>query len=96
MYSSLLIQIYDENLIKYLEYSVEEAKIINKSHNTSIIMEFIKYEIERIDNDFLNPSDRLKKKHLVRLANLCANTRIVDSQNLKQIFDMFKSKPITF
>ena len=41
-------------------------------------MEYIKYEIEKIDND------------------LCAKTRIIDSQNLKQIFDMFKNKPITF
>ena len=87
---------YDENLIKYLEYSVEENYAKYKSRNTSIVMEFIKKELENIDTEKLSPANRLKKKHLIRVADLCSNLRVVDSQNLKQVFDLYKHEPVKF
>ncbi len=83
-------------MVKFLEYSVEENYTKYKIRNTSLVMEFIKKEIENIDESKLSPANKLKKKHLIRIAELCANYRLVDSQNLKQVFDMFKHQPVKF
>jgi hypothetical protein len=59
-------------------------------------MEFIKDQLEEIDDSLLSPTNLLKKKHLVRIATVCAKFPIVDSQNLKQIYDLYKAEPIDF
>jgi len=90
------LDIYDENLIRFLEYSVQESNLIYKSASTSLIMEFIKEELKKISDDKLSPSNRLKKKHLIRVADICGRMRIPDSQNLKAVFDMFKHPAVKF
>jgi hypothetical protein len=90
------LDIYDENLIRFLEYSVQESNLIHKSSSTSLIMEFFKEELKKINDDTLNPSNKLKKKHLIRVADVCGRMRVPDSQNLKQVFDMFKHPSVKF
>ncbi len=90
------LDIYDENLIRFLEYTVQEANIVYKSASTSLIMEFIKQELKKIEDEKLSPSNRLKKKHLIRVADICGRMRVPDSQNLKGVFDMFKHPAVKF
>ena len=90
------LDIYDENLIKFLEYSIEESNLTFKSSTSSLIMEFIKSELENINDGDLGPTNRLKKKHLIRLADVCGRMRILDSQNLKQVFDIFRHPDVKF
>ncbi len=90
------LDIYDENLIRFLEYSVEEANIVHKSSSTSLIMEYIKEELKKIDEENLSPSNRLKRKHLIRVADVLARTRVLDSQNLKKVLDLFKHACVKF
>jgi hypothetical protein len=59
-------------------------------------MEFIKSEIEGISEEKLSPANRLKKKYMVRIADICSKLKIVDSQNLKQVFDKFKHRQVKF
>lgn len=59
-------------------------------------MEFLKKELENIDEETLNPTNKLKKKHLLRLTTIISNLRVTDSQNLKQVFDLFKHEPVDF
>lgn len=94
--STFDIQIYDENLIKFLEYSVKESKVKYNSSPVSVVMEYLKKDIDSIDEDKLSPVNRIKKRHLVRVAGICGNMRIVDSQNLKMIYDMYKQPAIKF
>jgi hypothetical protein len=82
--------------LKYLEYYIEESKIANKRENTSVLMEFVKKEIETIDDAKLSPANKLKKKYMIRVANICSRMRIVDSQNLKQVFERFKHRQVKF
>jgi Asp-tRNA(Asn)/Glu-tRNA(Gln) amidotransferase B subunit len=90
------IDIYDENLIKYFEYTIAEDKIIYNSSNSSLIMEILKTELERFDEEKLSQIQKLKTKHLIKLANVVSQVRITDSANLKVIFDTFKQKEIKF
>jgi hypothetical protein len=59
-------------------------------------MEYIKNELSNINDDELSPANRLKKKHLIRVADICGRMRVTDSQNLKEVFDMFKHPTIKF
>jgi hypothetical protein len=59
-------------------------------------MEFLKEELGNIKDEELSPSNRLKKKQLMRLAEICGKMRITDSQNLKHVFDMYRHSPIKF
>jgi hypothetical protein len=59
-------------------------------------MEFLKDELIKLKEEELSPSNRLKRKHLIRLAEICGNLRITDSQNLKSVFDMFKHPNVKF
>jgi hypothetical protein len=90
------LDIYDENLIRFLEYSIKESNLAHKSASTSIIMEFIKDELKKIDDESLNPSNKLKKKHLIRVADICGRLRVQDSQNLKNVLEMFKHPTVKF
>ncbi len=94
--NSSLNQIYDENLVKYLEYTVEESKLIHKTQTSSVIMEYIKSDLNSIEESQLSPANRLKRKHLIRVIDVCAKMRITDSMNLKQVYDLFKSPNVKF
>jgi hypothetical protein len=59
-------------------------------------MEYLKAEIEKIGEDKLSPANRLKKKYMIRIANICSKMNIVDSQNLKAVFDRFKHSQVKF
>jgi hypothetical protein len=59
-------------------------------------MNYIKSEVEGIDEENLSPANRLKKKYMLRVANICSRMNIIDSQNLKQVFDRFKHKQVKF
>ena len=90
------IDIYDENLVKFLEYSIEESTYIYRAFTTSIIMEHLKDELKKIDDINLSPSNILKKKHLIRLADMLAKLRVPDSKNLKIVYDIFKHPTVKF
>jgi hypothetical protein len=89
-------QIYDENLVKYLEFSVEESNLLYNSNNSSIVMEYLKNELSNLNEEELSPLNRIKRKHLIRMAEICGKMRITDSQNLKSVFDKFKQPSIKF
>jgi len=59
-------------------------------------MDFLKQELNNLSDESLTPANRLKKKHLVRLAEICGSLKITDSQNLKSVYDMFKHSNIKF
>lgn len=59
-------------------------------------MEYLKEELSSIDDDKLSALNKIKKKHLIRLANICSNTRIKDSHNLNEIFKMYKPEKVSF
>lgn len=59
-------------------------------------MESLKREIEKINDDNLSPTNKLKKKQLYKIADICSKIRIADSQNLLEIFDTFKNPTIKF
>lgn len=59
-------------------------------------MDYLKKELENIDSDKLSPANKLKKKHLIRLADICGKVRIADSHNLKLVYDIFKHPPVKF
>ena len=60
------------------------------------MMDLLIKELENIDEDVLSPEKKIKKKHLIKLANICGKIRIIDSQNLKQVFDMYKQPTVKF
>jgi len=59
-------------------------------------MEYLKNELTNINEEELSPLNRIKRKHLIRLAEICGKMRITDSQNLKSVFDKFKQPSIKF
>lgn len=59
-------------------------------------MEFLKQELESIEDEKLSALNKIKKKHLIRLANICSQMRIKDSHNLNEIFKMYKPERISF
>jgi hypothetical protein len=90
------LDIYDENLIKFLECSVEESRTLHKSSSTSIIMEYIKEELQKINDESLSPTNKLKRRHLIKLADILARTRVPDTLNLKEVLDIFKHPMVKF
>ena len=79
-----------------MEFSIQESNLIYKSGSSSLIMEFIKQELKNINDEELSTANRLKKKNLIRVADIVGKMRIVDSQNLKQVFDLNKNPTIKF
>lgn len=59
-------------------------------------MEYLKNELSNLNEEELSPLNRIKRKHLIRLAEICGKMRITDSQNLKSVFDKFKQPSIKF
>ena len=59
-------------------------------------MEFLINELNAIEDEKLGALNKIKKKHLVRLADICSKTRIKDSHNLNEIFKMYKPEKISF
>jgi hypothetical protein len=59
-------------------------------------MEFLKKELDAIEDDQLSALNRIKKKHLIRLADICSLMRLKDSHNLNEIFKMYKPEKISF
>lgn len=74
----------------------KESHIIYEKESTSIVMEFLKEELNSIEDNELSTINRIKKKHLIRLADICSKTKIKDSQNLQEIFKMYKQEKISF
>ena len=79
-----------------MEYSVKESNTVHRSSSSSVIMEFLKEELKRIDDSQLSPGNKIKKKCLMRLADVVGKMRITDSQNLKQVFNLYKNPNIKF
>jgi hypothetical protein len=71
-------------------------KIIYQRESTSLVMEFLKKELDAIEDDQLSALNRIKKKHLIRLADICSQMKIKDSHNLNEIFKMYKPEKISF
>jgi hypothetical protein len=59
-------------------------------------MEYIKEELLKIKEESLSPTNKLKKKHLIRLSDILARMRVTDSQNLKEVLDIFKHPMVKF
>jgi len=59
-------------------------------------MEFLKKELEAVEDDKISSLNRIKKKHLIRIADICSQMRIKDSHNLCEIFQMYKVEKISF
>ena len=59
-------------------------------------MEYLKNELSNLNEEELSPLNRIKRKHLIRMAEICGKMRITDSQNLKSVFDKFKQPSIKF
>ena len=59
-------------------------------------MEYLKNELRNLNEEELSPLNRIKRKHLIRMAEICGKMRITDSQNLKSVFDKFKQPSIKF
>ncbi len=59
-------------------------------------MEFLKKELDAIEDDQLSALNRIKKKHLIRLAEICSQMKIKDSHNLNEIFKIYKPEKISF
>lgn len=79
-----------------MEYSVKESNIVHKSSSSSVIMEYIKEELEKIQDEELSPANRLKKKHLIKVSDVIGKMRVTDSQNLKRVFEVNKHPSIKF
>lgn len=83
-------------MVKFFEITNKESKIIYKKDSTSLVMEYLVKELQEIDEEQLSSINKIKKKHLIRLAEICSNTRIKDSHNLNEIFKMYKPEKISF
>jgi hypothetical protein len=59
-------------------------------------MEYLKTELETVDDEKLSALNKIKKKHMIRLAEICSQMRIKDSHNLNEIFKMYKPEKISF
>ena len=82
--------------MKFFEILNKESQIIYQKESTSIVMEFLIDELNSIEDEQLSTINRIKKKHLIRLADICSKTKIKDSQNLHEIFKMYKQEKISF
>ncbi len=83
-------------MIKFFEIANQEVKIIYQKESTSLVMEFLKKELDAIEDDQLSALNRIKKKHLIRLTDICSQMKIKDSHNLNEIFKMYKPEKISF
>ena len=59
-------------------------------------MEFIHDELKNIDDQLFDKEKQEKKKHLLKLCNEAKNFHIIDSANLKSVFDFFRNPKIEF
>ena len=88
------IDIYDDNLVNYLEYSILESKEIYNKYTSSLIMKSVYNQLEGISNNEISPEQRLKKIRLLKLAELISHLQINDSANLKKVIDMYKNEKV--
>ena len=64
--------------------------------STSIIMEHIIGVLKEINDSSLTSENITKKNHLINLCEKAKNVKVVDSRNLKTVFDLFRHPRIKF
>jgi hypothetical protein len=88
------IDIYDENLFKYFEYFIQEQKIKSGRQAPSILFSQIIKDLKELDEKYLNPKDKIKQKHLIKLCELISFIQIKDADNLRLLFDIYQRPTI--